>query len=102
MARLRPGATGMQTEDVVERLVEPQPLVFARRIPAFQLDDELDPLRRPRRRDPEQIADVDQADAAQLHMMARHWRTGADEDGAAAPADVDDVVRDQAVAQADQ
>jgi hypothetical protein len=35
-------------------------------------------------------------------VVPRQRRTGADEDGAAAPADVDDVVRDEAVAEANE
>ena len=103
-----PGATGMQTEAIgtprMSSKVSSRPSrsYSRRRVPAFQLDDELDALRGPRRGDPEEIAHVDQADAAQLHVVARQRRTGADDDGAAAPADVDDVVRDEAVAEADQ
>ena len=105
---LRPGATGMRisgtrsAEDLVELVVEAEPLVLARRIPAFELHDQLDALRRARRGDAEQILDVDHAEAAQLHVMARELGTGADEDRLGAAADFDRVVGDQTMAADDQ
>ena len=41
-------------------------------IPALELDDELDRLRRAHRRDAEEMLDVDDADPAQLHVVADH------------------------------
>ena len=105
---LRPGATGMrisgtlQAEDLVELVVEPEPLVLARRIPALELHDQLDALRRPRRRDAEQVLDVDDAEPAQLHVVPRQLRAGADQDRLGAAPDFDRVVGDQPVAADDQ
>ena len=63
-----------QPENLVELVVEAEPFVLARRVPSFELHDELDALRRPRRGDAEQILDVDQAEPAQLHVMPRQLR----------------------------
>ncbi len=51
----------LQAEQVVVGVVEAEPVVVAGRVPALQLDDELDPLGAAGRGDAEQIADVDQA-----------------------------------------
>ena len=48
------------------------------RVPSFELHDELDALRRPRRRDAEQVLDVDEPEAADLHVVARQLRAAAD------------------------
>src|SRR5213592_591155 len=46
-------------------------VVLARRVPVLQLDHNLDPLLLPHGPDPEQRPDVDQADAADLHVVPR-------------------------------
>ena len=53
-------------------------------------------------RDAEQILDVDDAEPAQLHVVARQLRTGADEDRFRSAPDLDGVVGDQAMAADDQ
>ena len=92
----------LHAEQLVDVLVEPEAVVLARRIPALELDDELHALRRPRRRDAEQIADVDHAEAAHLHVVARQLRAGADHLGLAAPPHLHRVVGDQPMAAHDQ
>jgi hypothetical protein len=87
-----------QPEDLVEHIVQPKPLVLARRIPSFELHDQLDPLRRSRRRDAEQFFDVDDAESAQLHVMAGQLRTGADQDRLLPAAHFDRVVGHQSMA----
>ena len=105
---LRPGATGIRMSGTrsprisKNTIVQAQALVLARRIPSFELDDELDALRRSRRRDAEQILHVDDAEAAQLHVMPRQLRTRADQNRLRAPPHLHRVVRDQAMAADDQ
>ena len=105
---MRPGATGMRISGTRKPssskndVVEPEPIVFALRIPAFELHDELDALRRPRRRDAEQIAEVDEAEPAHFHVMPRQLRAAADDDRRRAAADLDGVVGDEPMAAHDQ
>ena len=91
-----------EAEDLVERVVEAEPLVLARRHPPFQLDDELDALRRSGRRDAEQLLHVDHAEAAQLHVVPRQLGARADEDRLLAAAHFHRVVGDEAVAAMNQ
>src|SRR5471030_235127 len=92
----------LQPQNLEELVVEAEALVFARRRPAFELDDELDALRGSRRRNAEQILDVDHAEAAQLHVVARQLGARADEDRLLPAPDFDRVVRHQPVAADDQ
>src|SRR5439155_2438607 len=69
-----------KAEDFIRGGVEAETLVFTRLIPAFELDDELDPLRRPGRGDAEELLDIDDTQPAQLHMMARQFGARADQD----------------------
>ena len=91
-----------QSEDLEELVVQAEALIFPVRIPPFKLHDELDALRGSRRRDAEQILDVDHPEAAQLHVMPRQIRTGPDQDRLGSAADVDRVVGDQPMPADDQ
>ena len=91
-----------QAQNLEKLVVQPEPFVLARGIPSFQLHDQLDALGRSRRGDAEQILDVDHAEPAQLHVMPRELRAGADQDRFGAPPDVDRVVGDQSMAADDQ
>src|SRR2546423_12049707 len=73
-------------------------VVLARRVPLVELHHDLDALLLPHGPHAEQGADVDEPDAADLHVVLRQLVAAADQDVVAAPRDVDDVVRDQAVA----
>src|SRR5207244_10252522 len=87
-----------QSEDLVELDVEAQALVLARGVPAFELDYQLDALGGSRRRDPEEIHDVDDADAAQLHVVPRQLWAGADQDRFRPAANLDGIVGHQSMA----
>ena len=89
-------------EHVVARIVESEPIVLAARLPAFELDDQLDPLRRARRGDAEQILDVDQAEPADLHVMPGQLRAAAEHERLGAAPQLHRVVGHQAVAADDQ
>ena len=105
---MRPGATGMRMsgtrkpEEIEVRVVDAEAIVLALRIPALELHDQLDALRRAGRGDAEQIAEVDQAEAADFHVMARQLRTAADDDRRGAPPDLDRVVGDEPMAAHDE
>src|SRR5712691_4708971 len=86
-----------QAEDFVELIVEPQALVFATRLPALELYDQLDALRQAGRRDPEQVLDVDHAEAPQFHVIARQLGTGADQNGFGAAATLHRIVAHEPV-----
>jgi hypothetical protein len=78
--------------------VEAEAIVFTRRIPTLQLDDELDPLRSPRGRDAEQVLHVDQAEAPDLHVMPRQFRAGANQECFGPRAQFHRIVRHEAMA----
>src|SRR5947208_7621395 len=78
--------------------VDPGAVVLAAGVPLVELHDDLDPLLLPHRPHPEQGADVDEPHAADLHVVLRQLVAAADQEVVAAARDVDDVVRDQAVA----
>ena len=105
---LRPGATGMRISGTLSPRISknssssPSRSYSRAGLPAFELDDQLDALRRARRRDAEQILHVDDAEAAQLHVMAGQLGTGADQDRLRAAPDLDGVVGDQTMAADDQ
>jgi hypothetical protein len=69
-----------QSEQLEEGLVEAEPVVVAVRVPALELHHQFDALRAARRRDAEQIAQVDHAEAADFHVMAGQLRGAADDD----------------------
>src|SRR5215213_10500132 len=58
-------------QDVEERLVEPEPIVLLTGLPVLQLDDQVDGRAVAHRGQAEQVLDVDDADAAQLHVVAQ-------------------------------
>ena len=89
-------------QHVVARIVEAEAIVLAARLPALELHDQLDPLRRPGRRDAEEILDVDQAEAADLHVMAGQLGTGAEHERLGAAAQLHRVVGDEPVAADDE
>jgi hypothetical protein len=99
VARLRPGRTGSCTdvEDAVEPVVEPEPVVLLALGPLAQLDDELDLLGVAHGGDAEQVLDVDDAEATDLHVVADDAGAPPDDVGALPP-DLDHVVGDQPVA----
>src|SRR5262245_47229986 len=79
------------TEDLVAVLVEAQAVVALPGLPRVELDDVFDELRQADRRHAEEVLDVDDADAAELHVVAGQLGAGAHELLAAA-LDLDDVV----------
>src|SRR5690606_35162578 len=81
---------------------EPGAVVVHAVVPILQLDDNLDALLLPDGADAEQGRDVDDPDSADLHVMPLELVAAPDEDVVAAPRDVDDIVRDEAVAALDQ
>ena len=104
----RPGATGIRiigirdAEHFVGLFIESEPIILPPVLPAFELHHELDPLRRSRRRDAEQILDVDQSEPADLHVVPRQFRTGADDERLGPAVQIHDVVRHQAMAADDE
>ena len=70
------------------------------RLPALELNDQLDALRRARRRDAEQILDVDDAEPAHFHVMARQLGARANQDRLGAAPHLDGVVGNEPVARA--
>src|SRR5690606_17508528 len=96
------GRGHLDAEDVALLGDEPGAVVVRAVVPLLELDDDLDALLLPDRADAEQGRDVDDADPADLHVMALELVAAPDEDVVAAPRDVDDVVRDEAVAALDQ
>ena len=86
------------TEHLVGILVDAKPVVLPRRIPAFQLHDEFNPLGRARRRHTKQIADVDDTQSAEFHVMPGQLRTGPDENRVTAPPDFHRIVGNEPVA----
>ena len=83
MARFRPGATGMRMSGIsdsrIEELLvlEAEPIVLPSRLPALQADHQLDPLRGADGGDAVEVLDVDDPQAAQLHVVAREVGRGA-------------------------
>src|SRR5260370_13336109 len=78
-------------------LVETGAIVFARVIPIFEFHYDLDALLLPDGANAEQRVDVDQSNAADLHIVPRDLLPAADEHIVTAPGDVHDVVGDEAV-----
>src|SRR5687767_879926 len=89
-------------QDVEEGLVEPEPLVLLARLPVLQLDDQVNGRALAHRGQAEQVLDVDDADAAQLHVMAQGPFAEPDQLAVGIALDGDLVVRDQAVPAGDE
>ena len=89
-------------EQLVVALVEAEPIVLAAVLPALELHDELDALRRARRRDAEQVLHVDQAEPADLHVMPRQLRAAAEHERLRPAPQLHGVVGDEPVAADDE
>ncbi len=89
-------------EDLEPLLVETQPVVLAARLPPFELHDELDALRAACRGDAEEIADVDDAQPADFHVVPRQLRAAPEQHRVGPPADLDRIVRDEPMAADDE
>src|SRR5882757_5299455 len=83
-------------------LIEPGAVVLARVVPIFELHHHFDALLLAHRADAEQLFDVDQSDAANLHVMPRNLVPAPDQHVVAAAREVHDVVRDEPVTPLDQ
>src|SRR5262245_16825189 len=57
-------------EQTIAVLVETEPFVLDVRVPLVKLDDEIDDLGLTHARDPKQVLDVDDSQAADLHAVA--------------------------------
>src|ERR1700749_2113182 len=82
--------------------VESQTVYLLRLVPAFEPDAQAYLLRPAHGRDAEQLAYVQNAEAANLHVLAQHVGRRADEVAGARGADDDDVVADEPVAARDE
>ena len=85
----------------IEMIVNAEAIVLFAVDPFDELDDEFDLLGIAHRRHTEQIFDVDDAEAANFHVMANHASTRA-EHGIAFRPHMHDVVGDQAMAAHDE
>src|SRR5437870_5016428 len=83
-----------QPKQLVGLVIQAEALVFATRLPAFQLDDELHTLGRARRGYSEEILDVDDAEPAQLHVVSGQLRARTDENRFRPAADFHRIVGD--------
>jgi hypothetical protein len=86
----------LRAKDVHRLLLEAQPVVLRPRRPLDQLDDELDLLPVAHRRHAEEVLDVEDSEAADLHVVLEHLVPVAIH-VALPPEQIDDVVRHQAV-----
>src|SRR5687767_1878665 len=84
-------------EDVGLVMSEPAAVRILGRFPVLELHDHLDTLLLPYGTHPEQGGNIDQADPADLHVVARHLVSLADEDIGAPSGNLHDVVGDQAM-----
>ena len=107
MGMLRPGLHGYlelgdpHAEDLGRELLGADAVVHLVGVPFLEAADELDLLLVPDRADAEEVGDVDDAQAADLHVVADHLVGAlAHEDRAVDAADVHDVVGDEPVARA--
>src|SRR5262249_57075877 len=77
--------------------VQTESVVLFGRVPALELDHELDRLGHPDGGHTEEVLDVDDSDSPQLHVVTDHLGGAADERAVGIFANLDDVVRDEAV-----
>ena len=80
------------------QLLDAEPVVLLLFVPLDELDDELDLLGVAHRRDTEQVLDVDDAEAANLHVVLDDLGAAAVDHVGRPLADLDDVVGDEAMA----
>jgi hypothetical protein len=92
----------LHSQNVDQLGIEPRAIVVRLLVPGFELNDHLDPLLLADRPDPEQGRDVDDADAADLHVMALQLVPAADDDLGSVPRDDHDVVGDEPMSPLDQ
>src|ERR1051325_6512149 len=78
-AHRQPQRRDLHPEDVVVAVVEPEPVVLLAVVPLAQLDDQVDLLRLADRGDAEQVLDVDDAEAADLHVVPEQAGAAADD-----------------------
>ena len=71
-------------------------------LPSFELDDELDALRRARRRHTKKILDVDEAESADLHVVARQLRAAPEHERLRPAPDLDGIIGDESMAADDE
>src|SRR5215213_7060039 len=90
------------TQDVHRPLFEAEPVNLGRVHPALQPDVQPQLLRAADGRDAEQLADVEDAEAANLHVLAQQVGRAAHEQARPAAAYHDEVVGDQLVAAHDE
>src|SRR5437868_5960605 len=91
-----------RVEDAVLLLLDAETIVLDAVVPLDQLDDHLDLLAIAHGRDAEQVLDVDDPDAADLHVVLDDLRAASVDRPALPLLQVDDVVGDEAVAARDQ
>src|SRR5882672_9735563 len=84
-------------EDVVAQLVDAEPFVITFGIPPLELYDQFDALRVANGGDAEEIPDVDEAEAANLHVMPRQLRARANQRRFTPAPDFHRVVGDEPV-----
>ena len=92
----------LDVEDVGGRAVEPGAVDPLRLVPLLELDDDLDALLLAHGAHAEDRRDVDDADAADLHVVALQLVAAADEDVAAAARGDDEIVGDEPVPALDE
>src|SRR2546428_8553886 len=85
-------------EELVGFASDAQPVVFGSLGPFFEFDHEIDRLDITRGGDAEEIFDVDDADSAQLHVMAQQIVRVSEEDVVGMTLDDDHVIGDEAMA----
>ena len=94
---------GLRDAEKLETLTrDSEAVVFRSLHPLFELDDQIDRLHVARRRDAEKVLDVDDADAAQLHVMPEEVVRVAQQHVVRMAFDDDHVVGNQSVAAIDQ
>src|SRR5207244_618916 len=92
----------LDVEDGVRELFDAQPVILFAFAPVHEHDHELDLLRDAYGGDAEKIFDVDDAEAADLHVVAYDLASRAKDRVRRPFSDIDDVVRDEAVSAHDQ
>ena len=92
----------LDVEQLGALLIESGAVVFARVVPVLELHHDFDALLLAHGANAEQRVDVDQADAADFHVMPGNLMPAANQHVVAAARDVDHVVRHQAMPALDQ